>query len=219
MISKWQKYISYLYPIVLEKGIGKHSSLELLLANNRLQLATDKAVYSWEDLYYPFSFALNKIKNRLPNVESCLIVGMGMGSISKILHSIHNKKNIQYTAIETETLIMDWAKKYLPNQLHQHTTWINDDASKAIFKIDKKFDLICIDVFVQRSVPAIFQSKKFLEQCKMLMNKHATILFNIIIDDAEKLINEKFEENFRCTFKKYEKLSINENQIWIGKIE
>ncbi|MFM2049365.1 MAG: hypothetical protein RI955_1913 [Bacteroidota bacterium] len=216
MISKWQKYISYVYPIVLEKGMGKHSSLELLLVNNRLQLATDKAVYSWEDLYYPFSFALNKIKRRLNNVESCLIVGMGMGSISKILYSIQNKKNIQYTAIETETLIVDWAKKYLPTQLHQHTTWMNEDAEKAISKIDKKFDLICVDVFVQRSVPAVFQSKIFIEQCKMLMTENATLLFNIIMADAEKLTNDNFENNFSDIFNKHEKLTIKENQIWIG---
>jgi spermidine synthase len=146
MISKWKKYMSYLTPISLEKGKGKNSDLELLLVNNRLQLTTDKAVYSWEDLYYPFSYALNKIKKRLINVESCLIVGMGMGSITKILYSIHNKKNIRYTAIETEPLIIDWAKKYLPNQLHQNTTWMNEDALKAISKIDERFDLICIDI-------------------------------------------------------------------------
>jgi spermidine synthase len=100
--------------------------------------------------------------------------------------------------------------------LHQHTTWINEDASKAISKIDKKFDLICVDVFVQRSVPAVFQNKIFLEQCKLLMTENATLLFNIIIADAEKLTNENFENNFSTAFKKYEKLSIKENQIWVG---
>ncbi|MEN9521779.1 MAG: hypothetical protein RL065_156 [Bacteroidota bacterium] len=216
MISKWKKYISYIYPILLEKKIGKNSSLELWLTNNRLQLATDKAIYSWEDLYYPFSFALNSIKKKLIHVNSCLIVGMGMGSISKILYHIHSQKNINYTAIESETIIVEWAKKYLPNQLHEHTTWINDDASNAIFSISNKFDLICMDVFVQRSVPAAFQTKKFLLQCKTLMNENSILLFNIILHDAEKLKNENFEENFKSVFQKHEILSKNENQIWIG---
>ncbi|MFM2225193.1 MAG: hypothetical protein RJA07_1395 [Bacteroidota bacterium] len=216
MISAWQKYVSYLYPIVLEKKQGKYSSLELLLVKNRLQLSTDKAVYSWEDLYYPFSFAFNKIKKRLIGVESCLIIGMGMGSISKILYSIQNKKNIQYTAIEAETTVVNWAKKYIKSSFYEKINWINEDALTALYKLPNKYDLICVDVFVHRSVPAFVQSKSFIEQCKLLMNDNAILLFNIIADDAEKLINENFTDNFKTIFLKHEVLKINENQIWVG---
>jgi hypothetical protein len=36
------------------------------------------------------------------------------------------------------------------------------------------------------------------------------------MDDAEKLTNESFKENFSFVFKKHEKLVIKENQIWVG---
>jgi SAM-dependent methyltransferase len=214
MIPIWKKFLSYFFTISLEKAIGKNSTLELVLSKGRWQLSTDKVIYSWQDLYYPFATSFQKLNADLKNVESCLVIGMGMASIPEILNLQLQQKKINYVGIEAETIIINWAKKYLPNSLNQQINWINNDAEKAVYHLQNQFDLICVDVFVHRIVPEFALQINFIEQCKKLLNPNGLLLFNVLPDDIDKQIN--FKQNFSSVFNSYKIISIHQNQIFVG---
>ncbi|MEY2829342.1 MAG: hypothetical protein RIQ33_1200, partial [Bacteroidota bacterium] len=65
MILFFKKILSYFFAIPLEKANGKNSYLELVLINGKQQLSTDEAIYSWQNLYYPFAKSFNALKSEL----------------------------------------------------------------------------------------------------------------------------------------------------------
>ena len=218
MISNFKKAFSYLLSLQLEKSTGENGDeLILQLNKGRLQLATETTIYSWEDLYYPFEIAFNKNFEKVKNAKSCLVIGMGMGSIVSILNKKMNLQNIHFVGIEKEKIIGDWLKKYKSEIGNSEIYLINNDAEKLDEMINARFDIICVDVFKNRSVPAFVQSNKYLQQCFSLLNENGILFFNTIPFDAEKLANENFEENFKSIFKNNSTIKMKENEMWISE--
>ena len=86
-ITFFKKILSYIFPFQLEKSIAENGDeLILQLNKGRLQLATETTIYSWEDLYYPFEISFRKNFEKIKNAKTCLVVGMGMGSVVSILN-------------------------------------------------------------------------------------------------------------------------------------
>ena len=218
MISIFKKYISYFFPIQLEKSITENGDeLILQLNKGRLQLGNDKAIYSWEDLYYPFEISFTNNFEKIKKAKSCLVVGMGMGSVVSIFNKKMQLQKIHFVGIEKEKIIVDWVKKYKSEIGNSEIILINNDAKKLDELINEKFDIICIDIFKNRSVPIFVQSKKYLQQCFSLLNENGILFFNIIQHDAEKFANENFETNFKTIFQNHSTIKMKENEMWIGE--
>ena len=212
------QFLSYIFPIRLEKSITKSNlQLFLMLNKGRLQLGTKDAIYSWEDLYYPFQIAFDKNFEKIKDAKSCLIIGLGMGSIVSILNKKMNLKSIQFTGIEKEEPIVNWVKKYEQLIADCSINIIHNDAENITMIKNQKFDLIAIDVFQNRSVPAFIQSRKYLSVCSQMLNDSGVLFLNIIVQDAEKLTNENFEINFKSIFIKHQIIYLKANQVWIGE--
>jgi spermidine synthase len=139
---------------------------------------------------------------------------MGMASIPEILNQQMNHQKINYVGIETELIIIDWAKKYVSNTLTQQITWINDDAEKAIYAIKNQFDLICIDVFVHSTVPDFALQINYFEQCKKLLHPNGLLILNVLPNALP--LNNNYQQNFELVFKQHKIIPISQNQILVG---
>lgn len=184
--SATHRFFSYLWPLRVKQHYG-HSGdyLELLLYRNQWQLATEDALYSDGRRYAPFRLAFKKLPTTfLPKIQSCLILGTGLGSAAQLLHH-HYNAHIHYTLVEVNEVILDWAEKILSLDGIYKIHPVRKDACDFMINNTSCFDLICIDVFIGRNIPECVLQSHFLQACKQALNPKGYCIMNFILHESK----------------------------------
>jgi SAM-dependent methyltransferase len=163
MESVWKKWLSYIAEIHIESASSEYNPhLYVSLRKGRYQLSTKGAVYSFADLYDNFLKAFQRIDlDRLPGNE-VLVLGLGLGSIPYILEKTFQRK-YYYTAVEIDETVADLANRYTLSNLKSSVEVIVADAYAYILQTGVQYDLICMDVFIDATVPSPFEEREFLQ--------------------------------------------------------
>lgn len=198
-IPAWKRYLSYVVEIHLESAASEYNPhLYVSLRQGRFQLSTAHAVYSFGDLYTNFAkaFAQTKLED-LPGKEA-LVLGLGLGSIPYILEK---KMGLDFhiTAVEIDEVIIDLAYRYTLSELESSIDLICADAEIFVPSTYQRFDLICMDVFLDDQIPGPFQQVEFLEHLRDLLNPGGLLLFNVLA--LRRLDRKKAERFFAQVFK------------------
>ena len=219
----WRRFLSYLEPQIIAIGHSAYSGyLELSISRNRYMLASNNAVYSYEDLYHNFAQAFEIMQMRQYNFDKILVLGMGLGSVAQMLIQKHGQIKAQYTLVEIDPIIIDWAKKYtLPKIKEGQINIVESDAYTYIQTlIAEKFDLIIIDIFVDDIIPENLQTIAFMHQIKSLLNKKGILLFNCLYAQASDKVRttQFYEETFKQVFQQHQVLDVKSNWILMAKV-
>jgi len=176
-----QRVISYIYPLKLSlKKSAISGSLSLVLSNGVLQLETNKSIYSQGVKYGSFNKAFKFLKVEQQNFNNVLILGGGLCSIPQMLKYKFNQ-NANYTVIELDHLVIQWANKYLETSLLQQCRFIEGDAFKVIEVLKDNYDLICIDLYIDDIVPSKALESAFLKTLETLMLcKNSYLVFSLM---------------------------------------
>lgn len=201
-IPFWKKWLSYLFEIHIESAPSEHNPhLYVSLVKGRYQLCTEHAVYSYGDLYDNFVRAFMRLDlEKLPGKE-VLILGFGLGSIPVILEKKFGK-DFHYTAVELDEEVLYLANKYTLPELDSPVQIIQADAFAFSHLCEEKYDLICMDVFLDDVIPADFETSAFLENLKSMLNPNGVLLYNrlALTDRDKKATNFFFETEFLRVF-------------------
>jgi len=182
-VSRLKKVLSYLFPVKIWKGSSAHHPvLELFLHNGRWQLTTPDAIYSDGIRYRPLVLAFGKIKDRLHRNSSVLFLGAGIGSGVQILHDMGFSP--ASTLVDNDPEVLRLAQAVLPTA---NNRFVCADAASFITSGDASYDLIVVDIFTGRVVPAFVTTFDFLEACKQRINPGGMLILNY-------MINSKAEE-------------------------
>jgi len=193
------KLISYLIEIPIETRNSDHSpKLRVTLKNGRYALGTNKVYYSQEDRYSSFKRAFAYIQPTQADTNRVLVLGYGLGSIPHILKRRHNI-DAHYTAVEIDPVVVGMAQRYgnLPTGSIVH--WINADALSYITYSKEQYDLICVDVFIDDTVPSAFLQKEFLTEAAKLLKPGGKFLFSHLTTTADQ--RAKVEQYLNTVFK------------------
>ncbi|MEM9888263.1 MAG: hypothetical protein AAF849_20380 [Bacteroidota bacterium] len=216
--NRWKRWWSYFSEYHVESAASAiNPHLYVSLRNGRYQLCSANAVYSYEDLYTNFARAFQQI-DLPPDGASVLLLGFGLGSIPQILEQKLRKK-YQYIAVELDESVLYLAQKYTLPQLKSPIETICADAYAYVLQSQEAFDLICMDVFLDASIPNRFQSTLFLDHLKALLVSDATLLYNCLSVTAEDRAAARFffEEAFKIVFPAATYLDVGGNWILVGK--
>jgi spermidine synthase len=107
-----------------------------------------------------------------PNAKTALVLGLGGGVLSNLLV----KKNIQVTAVELDSRVIDVAKKYF--NLSSQVNIIADDARHALYQLKNKYDIVVIDLFAGEVTPSHVLSEECFFKIKSLLNPNGFIFIN-----------------------------------------
>lgn len=215
----WKRLLSYLTEIHIESAPSEHNPhLYVSLSNGRYQLSSENAVYSYDDLYDNFVRAFQRINLDQRNIKKVLILGFGLGSIPIILEKKHGK-NYEYTAVELDENVLYLANKYTIPSLQSSIQFINTDAFAFAHFCQEKFDLICMDVFLDDVVPSDFETSQFLENLSGLLDKNGILLYNrlALLDSDRKNTKHFFETEFKNQFPDAAPLDVGGNWILVNE--
>lgn len=174
----WKIWLSYLAEIHIESASSEYNPhLYVSLQRGRYQLSTANAIYSYADLYDNFVHTFERIDlNKIPGKE-VLLLGFGLGSIPVILEK-KMQQQFYYTAVEVDEIVIELASRYTLPELDSPIELICADAYAFMMQNEAQYDLICMDVFIDDTVPSPFEEPAFLAQLKKALAPGGVLLYN-----------------------------------------
>ncbi len=217
--SFWRRLKSYIIDVPIETvESGYNPYLNVILKRGQYQLLTENAIYSYGELYDNFSKAFKRIDLDRLKIENVLILGFGLGSIPLMLETLFHKK-YHYTAVEIDPEVLRLANKYTVANLTSPVEFhLSDAATYAAFS-EEKFDMICMDVFLDDMVPTELEQEEFLQDLKKMLAPNGILLFNKLAHyQKDKNIAQSFYQNhFKRIFTEGVYLDVQGNYILLNR--
>lgn len=214
----WRRLLSYIKTVHIETTESEHNPyLRVVLKNGRYQLLTANAIYSYGDLYDNFSRAFEQIDLDGRDIKDVLILGFGLGSIPVMLEKMFNKK-YYYTAVEIDPEILRLANTYVVPDIQSGIEFQLSDACTFAEFSKEKFDMICMDVFLDDQVPTELEHEDFLVNLKKMLKEDGVLLFNkLAYSKKDKKNSEAFFQNhFKRIFTEGVYLDVKGNYILLN---
>ena len=214
----WKNILSFLTEIHIESAPSEiNPHLYVSLRNARYQLCTANAIYSYADLYDNFYKVFKQIPFEKYAFQKVLILGFGLGSIPWMLEK-NFKQAFNYTAVEVDESVVYLANKYVLDELESPIQLICTNAQAFVAQWQERFDLICMDIFLDDIIPDSFQTTAFLEQLQSLLTKEGLLLYNCLAANKDDRAKTKtfFETSFSTVFPKANYLDVTSNWILLN---
>ncbi len=173
-----KRFASHFFEFHIESASTPYNShMYVSFKRGRYQLCTADAVYSYGDLYDNFFKAFAEIDLDKQEIENVLLLGLGLGSIPYMLER-NFKKSYHYTAVEIDEVVAYLANKYVLKDLDSKLEIFCADAGAFVKQYKGKFDMICMDVFQNATIPPEFEEREFLIDLKNLLRDDGLMLYN-----------------------------------------
>jgi len=181
-VSKIKEIVSYIIPLQIETRTSFHNPLlEVTLRNGRYVLDAKDSNYSFGALYTIFKNTFNELSIKDKNINSCLLMGLGGGSVVNLLRKKH-QLNMPITAVEIDPVVIELGNKYFELNNYKDLYIVNEDAFDFAKKCENTFDLIIIDLYINDEVPGKFHTKEFISYLEKMSHKSTVILFNKMLN-------------------------------------
>ena len=166
---------------------------------------------------------LQKIRNSKFETRNCLILGLGGGTVVKLVKKLWPKAKI--TGVDIDPVMVKMGKKYLGLDNKGVKVHIGDaydflnQKLKAknqndISKI-KKYDLVLVDLYVGDEFPKKFESEPFLIRTRNNLAHNGTVVFNRLYYGDKRSQAVKFCEKLERIFSKVEVVYPEANVMYI----
>lgn len=213
-----KKLLSYFTEVHIESIHSEYNeSLQVFFKSGRYQLCTPNAIYSYADKYDNFKGTFDQLNLETPLVKNVLLLGFGLGSIPYMLEKVFKKK-YTYTGVEIDEAVIYLASRYVMDELMSEIELVQADAYAFIRQNHTRYDLICIDIFVDDKIPEVFLTQKFLRDVSENLSKGGCILFNHLAyhENDVKIAKEYYEDIFIDVFPDGTSLHINKNRMMVS---
>ena len=215
----WRRLLSYIIDIPIETAeSGYNPYLNVIMKRGQYQLLTENAIYSYGKLYDNFSKAFKRIDLDKIKIDNVLILGLGLGSIPLMLETLFHKK-YHYTAVEIDPEVLKLANKYTVCNLTSSIEFHLSDAYTYTSFSEEKFDMICMDVFLDDIVPTELEQEDFLLALKKLLAPNGILLFNKLAHfrKDKNAADTFFQHHFKPIFTEGVYLDVQGNYILLNR--
>ena len=180
---KYKRWLSYLTEQILETTSSEYNDfLQVCLVHGRLQLVAEDAIYSFGDYYLNFRKVFERFDfDQLPERASVLILGLGLGSIPELLEK-HLYLTYNYVAVEIDPVIIELATEYSLPHFTSPIEVVQADAYGFLQVDQRRYDLICVDVFQDATVPEHLITTDFLELLRDSLEPEGALIYNRLAD-------------------------------------
>ncbi|MBK6861831.1 MAG: fused MFS/spermidine synthase [Saprospiraceae bacterium] len=215
---KLKYYLSFLFDVLLEQHETPiNPVLKLYLSQGQLKLVSSNAVYSYGNHYYNFRDSFSIMHLDQFDLKDILILGLGTGSILQILEQKF-KIHAAFDAVEIDPVIVSVFEKY-KHEISKNSCKIYlKDALEFMNSNHKTYDLICMDIFNDRTVPEQFETIDFLNSLKNSLTDRGILIYNRInYNGMDQDKNELFFKLFEGVFPNAGIIKLDFNWMFVVK--
>jgi spermidine synthase len=216
-----KKWLSYLVEVPVTESTSQYNhQLRVVLDKGRYKLVTRGAIYSFGDLYSNFRKSFERLDWSKHDIKSCLILGLGLGSIPDMLVTRFGKK-IHFTAVEIDEQVIHLAMKYVLKPKGINVQVFTSDAASFLEWHHGKYDMICSDVFIGDRIPGELQTEEALECMKNMLKPNGLLLYNRLsrykpdMDESLEFMNKSFLK----VFPEGGYLDVSGNWMFVNKMD
>lgn len=142
---------------------------------------------------------LMKVLNIKPHINRCLILGLGGGSVAKLVSSYWVGTDI--VGVDIDQKMVNLGKKHLGLQKISIQTEIGD-ALSFVNNEKQKYDLILIDLYCGEKFPEKFEKDEFIKKIKELLNENGIAVFNRLYGSERRADSMRFGRRLEKIFRK-----------------
>lgn len=208
---------TYLSSFTGEHIIARYPStlnpeIEVALVNGRYQLNAGSVNYSYGPLHDAFRRYFRKDPPLLKETDETLILGFGGGSVAVILRE-ELLLNAPITGVEADTEMLHAAREHFNIERLAKLTLVEEDALHYVEQCTRQWALIVIDIYIDASVPPMFETESFIEKVKQLLLPGGKVVFNKFAgNEAAENKRIALEGIFKQTFDKVQTFKIPVNK-------
>ncbi|MEP6794017.1 MAG: methyltransferase domain-containing protein [Saprospiraceae bacterium] len=199
LLRRWLSHVVELP--VTTRSSDYNPELKITYHRGRYKLTTSGAIYSFEDLYSNFRKSFERLKWENYKIDTCLVLGLGLGSIPDMLVTKFKKK-ISFVAVDIDEVVIEMAMQYVLRPKKINIDVFTADAASFLEWHHGRYDMICTDVFVGDRIPADLQTEEALTSMKGMLRPNGLLLYNRLsryqpdIDANLKFLNQVFLKVF-----------------------
>ena len=188
----WKRWLSHLFELHIESAPSEHNPhLYVCLAKGRYQLATKSAIYSFSDLYDNYRITFEHLNwSRLPKRCNVLLLGLGLGSVPDMLERKFFK-DCSYTGVEIDENVLYLANKYVLHELKSPMSIHCADAYDFVQQNTRRFDIICMDVFIDDQIPQRMMTAKYLKALKSALTSKGVLMYNCLAQSDADIVHTR----------------------------
>lgn len=212
-----KRFLSYIWPITKYIDSSKNGRIEVTWIDGKKVLNTKNANFSYGTSQKILKYGLSKIE--VHQTSEILLLGLGAGSVVKTL-----RKNFKHTgkikALEIDKVIIDVAQKEFNLMNDDALEIICGDAFEYIKNTEKTYDIVIVDIFIDRNLPDECYTSEFWNNLSKITKTKGFIVFNA---GFYQLDNKKLADTLRnfeavFDFSKYDKIQGNSTVLVAKKV-
>ncbi len=155
-----------------------------------------------EQLVLPYMQAMMAALLFQPSPQQILLFGLGGGDMVRQLH--FQLPDSQITVVEIDPAIADVSRDYFELPDSDKLTIKIDDAAHFLRQDMQHYDMMLIDIYAGKEVPALLQKPGFYQHCHQQLEDNGMLVLNLLTNDAGKfrdilwLIRQRFDHSTLC---------------------
>lgn len=144
---------------------------------------------------------LRRINHKSLIVNHCLILGLGGGTVAKLVRK--KWPDAKITGVEIDPMMIELGKKYL--KLNESKTDVKIvDAVKFLESNKTKHDLIIVDLYNGDKFPDNFETENYIQLTRTVLSSRGTAIFNRLYYGDKRPETVKFGNKLKNIFKNVE---------------
>ena len=170
--------------VVKSLGLGKYIQVEGLTQSGGVV----------KDIW---RFSLSRAQKLVLSLNKVLILGLGGGSIAKLVAKTWPEAEI--TGVEIDEVMIELGEKHLGLKDANVKTVI-EDAEAFVAQSREKYDLILVDTYVGYNFPKKFEEETFLKAVNKLLTPEGIAVFNRLYFDEYRGMAMRFGKKLEKVF-------------------
>lgn len=148
---------------------------------------------------------VDSLKKRTPEIDKCLILGLGGGTTAHLLS--RSFPEIEITTVELDPTMVNIAKQFFDLDSIPNHRVILDDALRVVIEPEEYditlgyFDLLIVDIVIGDKYPDLGKTGNFISAIKRMIKPEGMIVFNRIYTESYQedvnLFIKNLENHFR----------------------
>lgn len=150
----------------------------------------------------------DEVKSRRRHIWSCLVMGVGGGTVIKFLKKKY--PDCEITGVDIDPVMLEAGRRYFDLDSYSNVQFVVDDIRHWIKTSGKKkkFDLIVIDLYIGSLHPQATREEDFLKKTRKLLKSDGSIVYACQYQNQDTLEYEKFVKRSKKIFSKVEEIFV-----------